>query len=273
MKMKTKKIKNLEIKLEEQSIESKTSEFDTTTGGIGVYLTATICDGTGNQHSIFEGQVRGTGRYGDDFRHWYREIEDVKCKDEKIYITLNSGLLKDVYVFNPRDGNVTLEESVNLEELRKQNKIDESIENLKDKPLMDILDEFGSIIIERDTYSGTRKPKVLRKIVDEEQKVGIIVIGKYKSGYDPAMDAVELYAVRSDSSFQELKDLGLKNYDRPKFSETFLSVENLELTSGRVTLTGEVLQKNYGGFGGSNRLDYITHETSLGDNYKSLDEL
>ncbi len=171
--MKSKKFENLEVRLGEESIYSRTSDSDTLTGGIGIRLRATISDDKGKTYTLFDRNVRGIGRYGDDFRHWYREIEDIWWKIGRVHVTLNSGLLRDTYAFNPHDGSIELSESVDLEELEKQKRMKEAIENLKGKPLNEVVRKFGEIVAEKYKSSGTADPAILKTAMDEEGEMGV----------------------------------------------------------------------------------------------------
>lgn len=274
--MTSKKFENLEVRLEEESIYSRTDDNDIFTGGIGIVLKATISDDKGNTYNLFEGQIRGIGRYGDDSRHWYREIENIWWKDGRVHVTLNSGLLRDTYAFNPHDGNVELSESVDLEELKKQERMKEAIENLKGKPLNEVVRKFGEIVAEKYKSSGTAGPKVLKTAVDEERDMGIVVVGRYTEGYDSAINKIELYAVRPDGSFHRLEDVRLNSYGygRPKFSSTFFRVKNLRVMKGKVELEGVVMQDYLEGMiSYVMTLDRITQEWNIGDSYKKLEEI
>lgn len=244
-------------------------------GGIGVDLDAEIKDKNGESYPMFSGQVRGTGRNGDDFRHWYRTIEKIEEKDDKIYVTVTSNLLKDTYEFDPASGHSRLYGSIDLEKLEKEKNVEKLIDSAADEiSLEEKIRNFGNAVVEKHKKTGTRDPS-MKITLDDEKTLGVVLVGLYSPGYDPAMRTVKIMAVK-DNQFTELEPIDIAQYvtSRPKFSRTVFRSDDVEISGSNVRITGSVLQYDSSGSGrGPNNLGNIDLERTIGDNYKKLEEL
>ncbi len=243
-KIATKKAGNLEVEIFQEDIYSRNSSIDTTTGGVGVKLEA-ILKAKNNSFTLFEGQVRGTGRYGDDFAHWYSQISDIKEQDGNMYVTLESGTYKDTYEVSPESGTVKLHDHINLESERRQKKVEEIENKMKGKPLEEILDNLGIILEEKYEGYNCKKPKVYTGAIDKEANIGILVMATYHSGYDPMVDKLALFKVKPDGSYIRLKTLDLPEYKRPKYTLTEFRKQELKVSNGIVYLKGTIEQYDY----------------------------
>jgi len=261
-KIATKKAGNLKVEIFQEDIYSRNSSIDTTTGGVGVKLEA-ILKAKNNSFTLFEGQVRGTGRYGDDFAHWYSQISDIKKKDGNMYVTLESGTYKDTYEVSPESGTVKLYDRINLESERRQKEVEQIENKIKHNTLEEILDGVGQILEEKYEGYNCKKPEVYEGAIDKEANIGILVMATYDSGYDPMVDELTLFKVKPDGSYIKLKTLDLPEYTRPKYTQTMFRPQELKVSNGKVYLKGIIVQHDYER-NRTNELDSIEKTYDLG---------
>jgi len=272
----TKKFEDLEVRILEEDIPT-TERFggDTCGGGIGVRLKAIVSEKDKRDYVLWEGMVRGTGRYGDDFKHWYREISDIKKDGGIVSITLSSEYLQDTYRFDPMARAVSSIKSIDLSELKKIQEMQQLISG--EKSHKELLKDFGKAMTKKYSIPGTKEPDLIGTVTDEEQGMGVVLVGLYRKGYDPAMKEIKIYALK-DKRFLELESIDLTKYYSPwevsKDTLTYFDLVSAKLSKGEIPkleVKGEILSRRWDGHKFPQGV--VEESKEIKGQYKSLDEM